>query len=54
MEDLMDMQSDEDTEDSEDETGAQVTEEIDNNMTSIFGEATHDFFHEYIFLYIYC
>ena len=52
MEDLMEMQSDEDTEDSEDETGAQVTEQIDNIMTSIIGEDSgDDFFHEFNFMY---
>ena len=53
MEDLMEVQSDEDTEESEYETGAQVTEEIDIIMTSIIGEdSDDDFFHEYIFMYI--
>jgi len=33
MEDLMEMQSDDNPEDSEDYTGTQVTEEIINNIT---------------------
>ncbi len=40
MEDLMETQPDESTDDSESEI--EVTEEIDNIMTSIFGEDSDD------------